>query len=73
MAVGVAYQNYSLTLEGNLEASYPEFDGTVTHIYNKTDFCLIYLQVGSWRLLTLPTSSSSHPSFLGELHRTAGG
>ena len=46
MAVGVAYQNYSLTLEGNLEASYPDFDGTVTtHIYNKTDFCLIYLQV----------------------------
>ena len=45
MAVGVAYQNYSLTQEGNLEASYPDFEGPVTHIYNKTDFCLIYLQV----------------------------
>ena len=47
MAVGVAYQTYQLSQEGNLEASYPDYEEevTVTHIYNKTDFCLIYLQV----------------------------
>ena len=39
--------NKNISKEGNLEASYPDFEeeGTVTHIYNKTDFCLIYLQV----------------------------
>lgn len=53
MAVGVAYQTYQLTGEGNLEATYPDWrpdteeEVTVTHLYNKTDFCLIYLQVNS--------------------------
>ena len=71
MAVGVAYQTYQLSQEGNLEASYPDYEEevTVTHIYNKTDFCLIYLQVLLSSFLPcnhLPPLSNH--SFLAQLH-----
>ena len=35
------YEYYHLSEDGDLEASFP---GT-THLYNKTEFCLIFLQV----------------------------
>ena len=41
MAARDYYQTYNLSEEGDLLASYPG----VTDVYNKTDFCLIYLQV----------------------------
>ena len=41
MAARDYYLTYQLSEDGDLLASFPG----VTHVYNKTDFCLIYLQV----------------------------